>query len=315
MSKVFFDEMNIPTPDINLNIGGGTHGENTGRMIEQIEKQLIKKDPDWVVLFGDTDSTLAGAISATKLHIPIAHVEAGLRSWNRLMPEETNRILTDHCSDILFCPSEAAKHNLESEGIKGDRIIPTGDIMYDVALYVKDRLDSENGVLNEYKVASKKYVLATIHRAENTNDRTALESIIHCLNMIKQDVILPLHPRTEKALNKYALALPSHVKPIKPVGYKEMLVLEKNAFFIVTDSGGVQKEAYFHEVPCITLRNETEWVELVDAGVNFLVGSKTDRFEEALQKILTCEFDFSDNLYGTGTSAEKMVDSLIKRMS
>lgn len=313
MSEVFFEEMQIPEPDKNLGVGGGTHGENTGRMIEKIEKVLLEEEPNWVVLFGDTDSTLAGAIAASKLNIQVAHVEAGLRSWNRTMPEEINRVLTDHCSSILFTPSRVAKNNLKSEGIDDEAIISTGDIMYDVALYFKEQISGRNKFIENLGVRPKQYALATIHRAENTSSQERVKSAFECLSCIDKMVILPLHPRTAKALKEYGLKLPSNVKSIPPLGYQEMLLLEMNASLIATDSGGVQKEAYFHEVPCITLREETEWTELVDAGVNFIVGIDIDKMKDALYKVEQSKFDFSKNLYGDGRSAQKMIRALLEK--
>jgi UDP-GlcNAc3NAcA epimerase len=311
LSEVFFKEMQIPRPNKNLGVGGGTHGENTGRMIEQIEKVLLEEEPSWVVLFGDTDSTLAGAIAASKLNIQVAHVEAGLRSWNRTMPEEINRVLTDHCSNILFTPSRVAENNLKSEGIEDEAIISTGDIMYDVALYFKEQIRGRNKIIENLGARPKQYALATIHRAENTNSQERLKSAFECLRCIDKMVVLPLHPRTAKAMKKYGLKLPSNVKSIPPLGYQEMLLLEMNASLIATDSGGVQKEAYFHKVPCITLRQETEWTELVDSGVNFIVGTDVKKMNQALTQVKQAEFDFSKNLYGDGRSAEKMIRALL----
>lgn len=312
MSNVFFEEMQIPSPNVNLNIGGGTHGENTGRMIEQIEKILIKENPDWVILFGDTDSTLSGAIAASKIEIPIAHVEAGLRSWNRSMPEEINRILTDNCSNVLFSPSEIATQNLLAEGIDENRIISTGDIMFDVAIHFKKQLKGKSNALASIGLKTKNYALATIHRAENTKNKEQLKAVMDCISCINQVVILPLHPRTAGALKAYGLKLPSNVKPVNPIGYKDMLELEMNASLIATDSGGVQKEAYFNKVPCITLRKETEWIELVDAGVNFIVGSNKKKMKKALRWINENQLDFSGNLYGDGRAAQKMVETLLR---
>lgn len=310
MSEVFFREMDIPQPDINLGIGGGTHGQNTGRMIEQIESILIDHRPDWVVVFGDTDSTFAAALAAAKIHIPVAHVEAGLRSFNRKMPEEINRILTDHCSDLLFAPSDIAVSNLKHEGISDDKVVWSGDIMYDVHLMFQEKVRLNSHALGKWGLSPKNYVLATIHRAENTNSSAQLSKVIQQLSAVDTTIILPLHPRTRNALKNFKLELPDHVQTIDPVGYLDMALLEANASFIITDSGGIQKEAYFHKVPCITMREETEWGELVDAKVNFVVGQNLHKMKNALDKILSGNFNFEQQLYGPGNTAEVIIQNL-----
>jgi UDP-GlcNAc3NAcA epimerase len=258
MSKVFFDELDIPNPIYNLGIGGGTHGQNTGRMIEQIEAVLIEEKPDWVLVYGDTDSTLAGVLAAVKLHIPVAHVEAGLRSFNRRMPEEINRILTDHAADLLFTPTDTATSNLMNEGVAGNHVKQVGDVMYDAALYYSERAKSHSNILADLKLQPKSYILATIHRAENTDDAQRMENILEGFANSSRIIVMPLHPRTAQRIEDFGLELPSSIISIDPVGYLDMVMLEMNAQLIATDSGGVQKEAYFHQVPCVTIRDETE---------------------------------------------------------
>ncbi len=271
MSDVFFDELGIPKPAFNLGIGGGSHGQNTGRMIEGIEKVLMEQKPDWLLVYGDTDSTLAGALAAVKLHIPVAHVEAGLRSFNRRMPEEINRILTDHAATLLFAATETSVNNLTNEGIGLDKVINVGDVMYDAALYYGEKAEQQSRILKKLDIEGQKYTLATIHRAENTDVSERLAAIIDGMAESGQQIVLPVHPRTVARLKASNLTLPANVLAIEPVGYLDMVMLEKNANLIVTDSGGVQKEAFFYQVPCITLRDETEWVELVDSGWNQVV--------------------------------------------
>ena len=270
MSDVFFDELGIPRPAHHLGIGGGSHGQNTGRMIEGIEQVLMAEQPDWVLVYGDTDSTLAGALAAVKLHIPVAHVEAGLRSFNRRMPEEINRVLTDHAASLLFAPTQAAVRHLATEGITGRSVQCVGDVMYDAALYYGQRAQGRSDVLERLGLQSKAYTLATIHRAENTDDPARLKAILSGFATFGQTIVLPLHPRTRARLESFGLAFPTNVQLIDPVGYLDMVMLEQNANLIATDSGGVQKEAFFHCVPCVTLRDETEWTELVEAGWNRL---------------------------------------------
>ncbi|HCD08786.1 MAG TPA: UDP-N-acetylglucosamine 2-epimerase (non-hydrolyzing), partial [Thermoanaerobacter sp.] len=264
----------MPTPDYNLGVGPGRHGEPPRRMLMAIEEVLLREKPDWVLLSGDPTSTLAGALAAVKLHIPVAHVEAGLRSFNRKMPEEINRILTDHSSDLLFAPTKTAVDNLRREGIPDERIHLVGDVMYDAALFYGKKARRECRILERLKLKSKEYILATVHRAENTDDPEKLKAIIKGLCKVAKEVpvILPLHPRTRKALETYKLIeeAGAYLKLIEPIGYLDMVMLEQNARLIATDSGGVQKEAFFYRVPCVTLRTETEWVELVDAGWNRL---------------------------------------------
>jgi UDP-GlcNAc3NAcA epimerase len=309
MSNVFFDELNIPHPDYNLGIGGGTHGQNTGRMIEKLEELMLSEKPDWVLVYGDTDSTLAGALAAAKLHIPVAHVEAGLRSHNRRMPEEINRVLADHVSTLLFAPTETARQNLRTEGIADAKVQVVGDVMYDAALYYKGRarkpewFDALNIALNEF-------VLCTIHRAENTDDPVRMRGIFEGLEGAGQPVILPLHPRTRNKLQQINLLLPSNIHVVEPVGYLEMVWLEANCNLVATDSGGVQKEAYFHQKPCVTLRDETEWVELVEGGFNTLAGADAGKINCAINK--NFKLDFSSLLYGDGQSSKSITETLKK---
>lgn len=313
MSDVFFEEMQIPKPDYFLGIGGKTHGAMTGQMIEEIEKVLVKEQPDWVMVYGDTNSTLAGAIAASKLHINIAHVEAGLRSFNIRMPEEINRILTDRISSVLFCPTQAAVDNLNREGVgkwqTGVEVVLSGDVMQDGALFYKEIAQKPAGL-----VVSSDFVLCTIHRAENTDDPKRLANIISALNEIAQSkqVILPLHPRTKKILQTGNYDT-SNLMIIDPVGYLNMIWFLDNCSLVMTDSGGLQKEAYFFTVPCLTMRDETEWIELLEVGANVLVGADKDKIlvaYKAQNNVSTETFDPS--LYGGGKASFKIVSFLNK---
>lgn len=280
LSAVFFDELGIPEPDVNLGIGSGAHGQQTGLMLAQLETTMLQHSPDWVLVYGDTNSTLAGALAAAKLNIPLAHVEAGLRSFNRTMPEEVNRVVTDHCAQVLFCPTQTAVDNLTREGvIQG--VYQVGDVMVDSLRYFANGVD-DAAVLKQYSVVAGQYLLATIHRAANTDQPQRLQAALDCLSRSKWPVLLPAHPRTAAALTRFALQVPGGVRLTEPIGYLHMLALEKNARFIMTDSGGVQKEAYLLETPCITLRKETEWVETVAAGWNTLVDVDAGKAESAL---------------------------------
>lgn len=303
MSAVFFDELDIPHPNYNLGIGGGTHGQNTGRMIEAIEGVLIQEQPDWVLVYGDTDSTLAGALAAVKLHIPVAHVEAGLRSFNRRMPEEINRILTDHASDLLFTPTQNAVDNLKKEGVNDEKIEMVGDVMYDAALFYAAKAEIQSHILQTLALRAKKYILTTLHRQENIEDPDRLIAIIQGLLTSSLPVIWPLHPRTRKRLAELDFALTSPIHPIEPVGYLDMVMLEKNANLIATDSGGVQKEAYFYSVPCLTLREETEWIELIKVGANHLVGANSTKLAKFINHISNNQINVTrENLYGEGNA-------------
>ncbi len=315
MSKVFFDELRLPRPDYNLGIGGGHHGAQTGQMLIEIEKVLLHEKPDAVLVYGDTNSTLAGALAAAKLHIPLAHVEAGLRSFNKKMPEEQNRILTDHLADLLFAPTKTATDNLLHEGRPPENIHTVGDVMYDAVRYYA-ALAANSTVLQRHGLNEKNYVLATIHRAENTDDPATLEKIMHDLTRLANEipVVLPLHPRTRKMLAAIE-GSPGQAKItlIDPVGYLDMLMLEKNARLVITDSGGVQKEAYFHGVPCLTMRNETEWVELVQLGYNrlFRPGDDIIAAYEAMQATVIT----TSTLYGTGDAALKVREAIESQLS
>lgn len=312
MSDVFFDELDIPRPNHHLGIGGGTHGQNTGRMIEAIEDVLLQEKPDLLLVYGDTDSTLAGALAAAKLHIPVAHVEAGLRSFNRAMPEEINRVLTDHVSSKLFAPTETAVKSLAAEGIEGDSVHNVGDVMYDAALYYGDKVEQTSRILTQLGLSSKGYVLATLHRQENVDNRTRLAKILQGFAASDKPIVMPLHPRTRKRLQEFDLSLPSSVRAIDPIGYLDMVMLEKHAALIATDSGGVQKEAYFHRVSCITLRDETEWVELVGVGANRLVGADVEKIAAALVATRD-EGCFGASLYGLGDAGRLIADLLMEQ--
>jgi len=309
MSEIFFKELEIPEPRMNLGVGSGSHGRQTGQMLIRIEEALVSQNPDWVLVYGDTNSTLAGALAAAKLHIPVAHVEAGLRSFNKKMPEEHNRVLTDHSSDLLFCPTESAVKNLNNEGItKG--VHKVGDVMYDSMLH-NTKLAAECSNVMEYiGLQSKSYALATIHREENTNNIDRLSSIIKALDQIAANglpVIAPLHPRTLQFIRKYHTEI-KYVTVVEPVAYLDMLTLEKNAKLILTDSGGVQKEAFWMKVPCATLRDETEWVETVESGWNVLVGANTGSIINSTN--LANQPNNITNILGDGKTAENIVSIL-----
>lgn len=313
----FFIELGMRKPDYFLDVHGGSHGAMTGRMLEAVEQVLLQEKPDAVLVYGDTNSTLAGALAAAKLHIPVAHVEAGLRSFNMAMPEEINRILTDRISHWLFTLSQAAAEHLASEGFAGERIIPVGDVMFDVALHHGSRVQAEGGVLQRLGLPVGGYVLATIHRAENTDHPQRLAAIVDALLETARSlpVVWPLHPRTCAVLAQVGLidALTQAVHLIDPVGYLDMVQLEKFAALIAADSGGVQKEAFFHQVPCVTLRDETEWVELVDAGWNKLVSpDSAQAITGAIQAALGSR-GAAVQPYGAGDAAKKIADCLLNK--
>ena len=317
MSRVFFEELEIPEPDYNLGIGSGSHGFQTGHMLEAIESILERESPDWVVVYGDTNSTLAGAVAGAKLHIRVAHVEAGLRSFNRRMPEELNRVLTDHAADLLFAPTQQSVENLRREGIHGAAVVCTGDVMYDAAVFYAEKAERGSRVIHELGLTPGGYVLATLHRAENTDDPLRLATLFQTLASMADhtEIVLPLHPRTRAALVAHGLKADSRLRMMDPVGYLDMMALEKNAGVIVTDSGGVQKEAFFHRVPCVTLRNETEWVELVECGWNRLappsIGAETIS-GIILQAASQRDLPHSD-IYGDGHAAAQIVEALLQR--
>jgi len=304
MSEVFFNEMEIPKPAYQLDINGLTHGAMTGRMLEGIEEILIKEKPDVVLVFGDTNSTLAGALAASKLHIPLIHVEAGLRSFNMQMPEEINRILTDRISNVLFCPTDTAVMNLKREGFDNlpIKIIKNGDVMQDAAIFYAAKAEDKSTVLKTIDLPE--FILATIHRQENTDSPENLRNIIAGLNEINltTPVVVPIHPRTRNILSQQNIV--PEFKLIDPVGYFDMIVLLKSCKLVITDSGGVQKEAFFFGKHCITLREQTEWVELVENGFNILVGSDPVKLKLAYKVLSIKESDFSLDLYGRGQAAE-----------
>ena len=310
MSAVFFEEMEIPKPDYNLNINGLSHGAMTGQMLEKIEEVLIKEQPDWVLVYGDTNSTLAGALAAKKLHVKLAHIEAGLRSFNMQMSEEINRILTDRISDFLFCPTEQAVENLKKEGFDhfSCKILNVGDVMQDAALFY-----SEKAKKTQTEIPNS-YILATVHRAENTDNSTKLANIFHALEELAKQhgLVLPLHPRTKQKLQQIHFDFDrSAITFIDPVGYLEMIYLLKNSKLVLTDSGGLQKDAYFFRKPALTLRDETEWVELVQHGFNKIVGNdKNNIIKETEKTLAKTDFHFDLNLYGNGRAGETIVSFL-----
>lgn len=310
MSNIFFDQLGIPKPHYQLDINSGSHGSMTGRMLEAIEKICLDSKPDRLMVYGDTNSTLAGALAASKLHIPVAHIEAGLRSFNMHMPEEINRILTDQVSDILFCPTETAVKNLKDEGFdqKPVQVLNVGDVMQDSSMFFAERALKGEALKD---VPESNFIVATLHRAENTDDPIRLKAIVDALNYIHQHilpVVLPLHPRTQKVVKSLGLKLEMQV--LEPVGYLEMIWLLKHCNAVVSDSGGVQKEAFFFKKPCITMRDQTEWVELIENGVNVLAGADTQKIIEFTQSMLGKEILDPLNLYGGGEASNKIVKFL-----
>jgi len=331
MSKIFFDELGIKEPDYHLEVGSGSHGKQTAQCVERIEKVLNDVEPDMVVVYGDTNSTLAGAIAASKLHIPVVHIEAGLRSFNKNMPEELNRILSDHVSSMLFCPSTTAIQNLLKEGftnivndgkpvtiedvknislpdelnINDPIVINSGDVMHDTLLYSSEMARTKSDIISILGIESKKYTVLTLHRAENTDSIAKLESLVDFINasVDGDTVIFPMHPRTKKVYNAVSNSLGNNVKIIDPVGYFDLVALLSNARLLMTDSGGMQKEAYWLGVPCITLRDETEWTETVDAGWNILYKDYRGEHKPAAERT---------DLYGDGRAAEVIVECLVR---
>lgn len=313
MSDIFFDEMQIPRPHYNLNVNSMGHGAMTGRMLEKIEEVLVKEKPDFVLVYGDTNSTLAGALAAKKLNIKVVHVEAGLRSFNMNMPEEINRILTDRISDILCCPTENAEKNLWEEGYKNYRckIANTGDVMRDAAYFYSGYSANKSSIIKKLGLEGKDFILCTVHRAENTDVAVRLTSIIESLNEISKElpIVLPLHPRTKRIIASSPASL--SFAPIDPVGYFDMIELLKHTKVVMTDSGGLQKEAYFFNKPCITLRDETEWIELVQNQVNFLAGADKENILKIYNWLKTRTPNFSNNLYGTHNASNIIVNMLM----
>lgn len=309
MSQTFFDELALASPDINLQVGSSTHGRQTGQMLVGIEDVLLDQKPDWVIVYGDTNSTLAGALAAVKLGVRLAHVEAGLRSYNRSMPEEHNRVVADHCSDLLLCPTITARENLSREGVTAG-VELVGDTMFDAVLEFSRMARERSTVLAEMGLEPKSYVLATVHRPYNTDDPRALASIIDAMNRIDEPVVFPVHPRTRQRLNGNGVS--NSVRLVDPVGYLDMLALEQNARVIMTDSGGIQKEAFFFEVPCVTLRPETEWVETVSAGWNVLAGSDSARIVDLVSR-RDWPTDRPPELFGSGDAAARITNALQRR--
>jgi len=315
MSDNFFSELDIPIPDYNLQVGSDTPARQTAKMMMGIEDIVFKEWPDFILIYGDTNSTIAGALVGAKLHIPIAHVEAGLRSYDREMPEEINRVVSDAISTILFCPTQTAVNNLKRIGItKG--VYNVGDIMLETYLYYKDQAQKNSEILNKLNLKPKEFILCTIHRASNTDNIENLKNIFIGLTNSKESIILPLHPRTKKKINQnesFKKYIGSNIKIIDPVGYFDMICLEANAKKIVTDSGGVQKEAYFNKVPCITLRENTEWIETIEQSVNQLVGVDPEKIKESINNFLPPEQNYLKNLYGDGKTSAKILEILLSK--
>ncbi|MBX3163710.1 MAG: UDP-N-acetylglucosamine 2-epimerase (non-hydrolyzing) [Bacteroidetes bacterium] len=335
MSQVFFDELAIPAPNYNLNVGSGSHGKQTAAMISGIEEILLSEKPNAIVLYGDTNSTLSGAVAASKIHVPVVHIEAGLRSFNKVMPEEVNRILCDHVSTLLFSPTKTGFENLVKEGFNANASAPftannpkiyyCGDVMYDNSLYFSLVAESKTDVLSKNNLQKNKFILATIHRNNNTDEPLRLNALFKSLNDISEnnnlDIVLPLHPRTAKLLetnlfkeNYAAIKSNAKFKIIEPASFLEMVALEKNCKLVMTDSGGVQKEAFYFEKPCVILRPETEWVELVECGAAIVADADENRIKEAFTK-LTSKTDFKfPKLYGDGKAAEFICGEMVKHL-
>lgn len=308
MSGIFFDGLELPRPDVSLNIGSGSHGHQTGAMLKSIEEVLLAERPDCVLIYGDTNSTLAGALAASKLSIPIAHVEAGLRSYNRRMPEEINRVIADHLSTLLICPSNSAVANLAAEGIT-ENVHLAGDVMLDVLNWAKERVATKRpAILERLGLNERGYLLATVHRSENTDDRNRLARILQAFDSLDEPIIFPVHPRARKVITELDIHCRPHVHFVDPFGYLDMVAVARGARLILTDSGGLQKEAYWLGVPCVTLRNETEWVETVENGWNVLAGAETERIVSMVRTFVPP--GFQPGLYGDGSAADKCVELL-----
>jgi UDP-N-acetylglucosamine 2-epimerase len=306
MSEVFFRELGIPSPDANLGVGGGTHAEQTARMMPPLESLMQQVAPDWVLVYGDTNSTLAGALVAAKLNLRVAHVEAGLRSYNRAMPEEVNRVLTDHVSQLLFCPTPVAVANLAKEGIH-EGVVMTGDIMMDAVLRNLQRARTESTVHQRLNLPEK-YAIATIHRPANTDNTAHLGEIVAALNGLEMPVVFAVHPRTRSALNQFSISENLHL--VEPLSALDMLAVLDRAQVAITDSGGLQKEAYIVETPCVTVRTETEWVETVESGWNRLADTRRESILSAVSAALSSRPTSHPPLYGDGTAAQQMVQAL-----
>lgn len=336
MSQVFFDELQIPSPDYNLNTGSGSHGKQTASMITGIEEILLKEKPNAIVLYGDTNSTLAGAIAASKIQVPVIHIEAGLRSYNKAMPEEINRIMCDHVSTLLFSPTKAGYDNLQKEGFKSNnqppytfdnpKIYHCGDVMYDNSLHFSAIAEQKTGLLKEYNLLPGKFILATIHRNNNTDEPARLSALFNALNTIATEneikVVLPLHPRTAKLLpvnlspELYStISNSEYIQIIPPVSFLEIIALEKNAAIVVTDSGGVQKEAFFFKKPCIILRSETEWIELVNCGSAIITDADETKIKEAYTHFTTAKSLEFPALFGDGKAAEFICEEVLKHIA
>ena len=308
MSGIFFDGLDLPKPKASLGVGSGSHGFQTGAMLKAIEDVLLAERPDCVLIYGDTNSTLAGALAASKLCVPLAHVEAGLRSFNRRMPEEINRVMADHLSGLLLCPSETAVSNLAAEGIS-QNVHLVGDVMLDVLNWAKQQAGAkQSAILERFGLSKQAYLLATVHRSENTDDAARMSGILSAFNALDEPVVFPVHPRTRKIITEMGFQPKPHVRLIDPVGYLDMVALLGSARLILTDSGGLQKEAYWLGVPCLTLRNETEWVETIEVGWNVLVGSDWNKIVDAVNSFSPP--DSHPALYGDGAAAVKCVDLL-----
>jgi UDP-N-acetylglucosamine 2-epimerase len=315
MSGVFFRELGLPLPTYHLGIGSGPHGEQTGRMLEGVERVLFQEKPDCVLVYGDTNSTLAGGLAASKVGIPVAHVEAGLRSHNGAMPEEVNRVLVDHLSSILLCPTSRAEKNLNREGLVGG-VHVVGDVMYDSLLYNLERASCNTQVLDRLELKPGRYGLATLHRAETTRSPDILRELLQALGLVGVPVVVPLHPRTRDVLNKAGeWSTPKNVRLVAPLSYLDMLAMEKHARLILTDSGGVQKEAFMMRVPCVTLRNETEWIETVETGWNRLAGTKPEEVVAAAHAAMEERPPDPGIMYGDGHSAERIIGVLSRSLT
>ena len=313
MSGIFFDGLDLPKPDVNLAVGSGSHGAQTAAMLQGIEEVLVAEAPDYLLIYGDTNSTLAGALAASKLRVRVAHVEAGLRSFNRAMPEEINRIVADHLSHMLFCPSDVSISNLETEGITRNVYI-VGDVMRDILDWAMQRLSAKpSGILQRLGLMGKRYLVATVHRGENTDDPQRLSSIVAAFNSVNEPVVFPVHPRARKLMANLNCRIEPHVRLIDPLGYLDMVALIRDSRLVLTDSGGVQKEAYWMGIPCITLRCETEWVETVAAGWNVLVGSNASKIVDAVQTFTPGSSHPA--LYGDAFAANRCVDLLSTQLN
>ncbi len=317
MSGVFFNELNMKMPDIQLSVGSGGHGHQTGRMLIDIEEVFLEKKPDGCIVYGDTNSTLAGALVASKLHIPVFHIEAGLRSFNKKMPEEVNRVLTDHISDSLFTPTSIASKNLINEGIDESKIFEFGDVMLDSSLHFKENIKSVEETLGRFGLSRKKYILVTLHRPSNVDEKEQLFKLLTSIDAVgmKSNVVFPVHPRTRNRIEEFGIDTRQfeHIHFIEPLGYLDMIVLESEAELIVTDSGGVQKEAYFYRVPCVTLRDETEWLELISSGWNYLLSPRSPK-DQIVQGIIGRINQRGEDcqLYGGGDASKAIASQILR---